>query len=140
MTPSDEHIREIAELLDCGELCFFHEPTGTIEHHPDSDGDYFDPEPWQETMDKIDSDWSNYLRFEKMDSRQGYRVMEDFANSLSDDDFRTRLFEQLSERKPFSKFKWVVDNSEYRQCWFDFKEQANIDWVHEQLNGQTGRK
>ncbi|MEP4534115.1 MAG: UPF0158 family protein [Cyclobacteriaceae bacterium] len=133
MKPTEEHIKEIAELLDCGELCFFHEPTGTIEHHPDPDHEYFEPEPWQETMNKINADLSNYLKFEKMDSRQGFRVMEDFANSLSDENFQTRLFELLSERKPFSKFKWAIDNSNYRQNWFDFKEKAYINWVREQL-------
>ena len=133
MKPTEEHIKEIAELLDCGELCFFHESTGTIEHHPDPDSEYFDPEPWQETLDRIDANWSEYQRFEKMDSNQAFRVMEDFANSVTDENFRTRLFNQLSQRKPFSKFKWAIDNSEYRQNWFDFKEQAYINWVREQL-------
>ncbi len=44
--PTDEHIAEIAELLDCGELCFFHESTGTIGHYPDPNHDYFEPEQW----------------------------------------------------------------------------------------------
>ena len=105
MNPTEEHIKEIAELLDCGELCFFHEPTGTIEHYPDPDNPYFELEEWQETLDKIDADRTSYLRFKKMDSRQGFHLMEDFANSLTDEDFRTRLFNQLSQQKPFSKFK-----------------------------------
>jgi hypothetical protein len=134
MTLTDEHINEIAELLDCGEVCFFHEPTGTLEHYPDPDNLYFEPEFWQETMDKVESDRSNYQRFEKMDSRQGFQVMEDFANSLTDENFRTRLFEQLAQRKPFSKFKWAIDNSEHRQDWFDFKHQANIKWVGKQVH------
>jgi hypothetical protein len=133
MKPTEERIREIAELLDCGELCFFHEPTGTIEHHPDPDSEYFDPEPWQETLDRIDANWGEYRRFEKMDSNQAFRVMENFTNSLTNENFRTRLFNQLSQRKPFSKFKWAIDNSKYRQNWFDFKEQAYINWVREQL-------
>ena len=68
-----------------------------------------------------------------MDSMQSFRVMEDFANSLSDDAFRDRLIHQLSQRKPFSKFKWTIDNSNYRQDWFDFKEQAYLQWVRQQL-------
>jgi len=136
MKLTEEHIKEIAGLLDCGELCFFHQPTGTIEHYPDPDSPYVELEEWQETLDRIDADWDNYQRFEKMDSNQAFRVMEDFANSLTDENFRTRLFNQLSQRKPFSKFKWAIDNSKYRQNWFDFKEQAYINWVREQL-GQT---
>ena len=72
-----------------------------------------------------------------MDSTQGFRVMENFANSLTDDNFRTRLFELLSERKPFSKFKMAIDNSNYRQNWFQFKDNANIEWVREQLNAAS---
>jgi hypothetical protein len=133
MQPTEQHIKEIAELLDCGELCFFHKTTGTIEHYPDPANAYVELDEWQETLDKIDSDRGNYLKFERMDSSQGFRMMEDFANSLTDENLRIRLFEQLSQRKPFSKFKWVIDNSDYRQNWFDFKEQANINWVREQL-------
>jgi len=135
MNPTEEPIKEIAELLDCGQLCFFHEPTGTIEHYPDPDNPYVELEEWQETLDKIDADWGNYQRFEKMDSNQAFRVMEDFANTITDENFRTQLFEQLSQRKPFSRFKWAIDNSEHRQNWFDFKERAYINWVREQLTG-----
>jgi hypothetical protein len=137
MKPTEEHIKEIAELLDCGELCFFHEPTGNIEHYPDPDNPYVELEEWQETLDRIDADLDNYQRFEKMDSNLSFRVMEDFANTLTDENFRTRLFEQLSQRKPFSKFKWAIDNSEHRQDWFDFKEQAYINWVREQLDSRS---
>ncbi|MCV9386983.1 UPF0158 family protein [Reichenbachiella ulvae] len=133
MQPTEEHVKEIAELLDCGQLCFFHEPTGTIEHYPDPDNPYAELDEWQDALDRIDADWDNYIRFEKMDSSQAFRVMENFANSLSDENFRTRLIQQLSQRQPFSKFKNIIDNSEYRQNWFDFKGQAYISWVREQL-------
>ncbi len=133
MNPTEEDIKEIAELLESGELCFFHEPTGTIEHHPDPDNPYADLDEWQETIDKIEADLTNFKRFEKMDSRQGFRVMENFANSITDENFRAQLFKFLSARKPFSKFKWAVDNSKFRQDWFDFKAQANIDWVQKQI-------
>lgn len=135
MSITEESIKEIAELLDCGELCFLHKPTGTLEHYPDPDNIYFEPEPWQETMDKIQSDQGNYIRFNQMDSWQSFQVMEDFASSIADDNFRTQLINLLSQRKPFSKFKYTIDNSSYRQNWFDFKEGAYIKWVHEQLKG-----
>lgn len=133
MTPTEADIKEIAELLDCGELCFFHQPTGAIEHYPDPDNPYVELEEWQDVLDKIDDDFNNYIRFEKMDSYQGFKVMEQFAESLSDTHFQTKLFDLLSKPKPFSKFKWAIDNSDYRQDWFDFKEQAYIKWVKEQL-------
>jgi len=133
MQPTEAHIKEIAEELDCGMVCFFHKPTGTIEHYPDPDNMYFEISDWQEIIDKIDSDLSNFQKFEKMDSQQGFRVMENFTNSVSDEGFRKHLINQLSQRKPFSKFKRAVDNSDYRQEWFDFKARAYILWVREQM-------
>jgi len=133
MSPTDEQIKEIVELLDCGQLCFFHKTTGSIEHYADPYGPYFDPEPWQDAIDKVEADRSNYQEFEKMGSNEAFQVMKDFANSLPDEEFNNQLFKLLSQNKPFSKFKWAIDNSEYRQDWFDFKGQASINWVLGQL-------
>lgn len=133
MPISEEHIKEIAEYLDCGMVCFYHRPTNTIEFHPD---EILDEEVWQEVIDKIENDWNNYDRFEKMDSNQGFRVMEDFADSLDNADFKKEIFKRLSNHKPFRNFKDLIDSSEYRQSWFDFKEQANIEWVKEQIEAK----
>jgi hypothetical protein len=134
MTMSDEQITEIAELLDCGEICFYHLPTSTIEHHPDPDNPYFEPELWKEIIDKIEANRNNFKRIERMDSRLAFQVMENFANSLTENSFKNSLIRLLLERKPFSNFKIMVDNSDHRQAWFDFKRQAYINWVSEQLN------
>jgi len=133
MTISDEQIEEIAEILECGEICFYHLPTGILEHHPDPENPYFEPEQWKQTIDKIQADQKNYKRVEMMDSRQAFQVMENFANSLNDINFKNSLIELLLERKPFSKFKMMVENSNHRQDWFDFKRLANINWVTKQL-------
>ena len=138
MNLSEKDVEEIASLLECGEHCFVHQNTGEIEHYPDPNDVYFDPEPWQEVMDKVEDDWDNYLAFEPMDSRQGFKVMEDFAESLSDRHFQEKLFRLLSEHKPFSKFKRAVDYSDYRTEWFEFKKQANIKWVKEELAYHLG--
>jgi len=128
-----EQISEIAELLDCGMICFYHRPTGTIESHPDPNSPFFDPEPWQDTIDRIENDWGNYDRFEKMDSTQGFQLMEDFAYSLTDEKFRDTIIEQLSRRRPFRNFKNLIDSSDYRQSWFEFKKNAYIDFVKKQI-------
>lgn len=133
MKLSDEQIKEMAGLLECGMTCFYHEPTGEIESHPDVDGLYFDPEPWQDVIDKVENDWGNYIRFEPMNSHEGFRVMENFAHSLTDIYFKNKVLDQLSGRKPFQKFKRLIDSSDYRQKWFDFKKEAYIDFVKQQI-------
>ncbi|WP_375581423.1 UPF0158 family protein [Marivirga tractuosa] len=133
MALSEEHIEEIAGLLDCGLVCFYHKITKSIEYHPDSEEFYSVPEPWHDILDKIQADRNNYIRFEKMDSNQAFRVMENFAWSLTDIDFRDQILARLSKRKPFQHFKFLIDSSEYRQDWFDFKKKAYIEWVKEQI-------
>lgn len=133
MTLTDKHIVEIAELLDCGMICYFHRPSGTIESHSDPYDPYFDPEPWQDIIDKIEDDIDNYDRFEKMDSNQGFLVMENFAHSMADNVFKEKIFDRLSKRKPFQNFKILIDSSNYRQDWFDFKKKAYIEFVKRQI-------
>lgn len=127
---NNEQIAEIAELLECGMTCFYHRPTGAIEYYPD---DLLDPEPWQEIIDKIENDWDNYTIFNKMDSNEGFKVMENFAYSLTDDNFRDKILDRLSKRKPFQNFKILIDSSDFRQNWFDFKKNAYIDFVKRQI-------
>jgi len=133
MTLSDEHISEIAELLECGMICFYHRPTGEIESHPDSDDPFVDLEVWQDTIDKVENDWDNYETFNKMNSTEAFEVMEKFAHSLSDEYFRDRILQELSKRKPFQHFKMLIDSSDHRQEWFDFKKNAYINFVKEQV-------
>ncbi|WP_439489357.1 UPF0158 family protein [Algoriphagus sp.] len=133
MELTQQHIEEIAEFLECGMVCYFHKPTGEIEWHPDPDIPFFEPEPWEDLFEKIDSDLGNYMRFQQMDSREAFQVMEDFANSLTDVFFREHLLEQLSARKPFQNFKFVIESSKYRQEWFDFRRQAYIEYVRAQI-------
>ena len=114
MKITDKQIEEIAEELECGMICFYHRPTGTIESYPDSEDLFFEPEPWQDIIDKIENDAENYDKFEKMDSTEGFRVMENFAYSLTDINFRDQILDRLEKRKPFRNFKFLVETSNYR--------------------------
>lgn len=133
MKLTEKQISEIAELLDSGMVCFIHGPTGSIDYHPDPYDPYFDPEPWQEIIDKIENEWGDYKRIDKMDSNQAFQVMEEFANTINDQKFKDKLSILLGRPKPFSKFKNEIDSSVYRQNWFDFKKEAYIEWVKNQI-------
>tara|TARA_B100000745_G_C19954505_1_gene322401 strand:- start:177 stop:584 length:408 start_codon:yes stop_codon:yes gene_type:complete len=130
---TDKDIKEIAEWLDSGMICYYHRPTKTIEYHPDPDDPYFEPDPWQETIDKVEEDWDNYDQFEKMTSNQGFEVMKDFADSLKDSEFQEKIYNRLYRPRPFQNFKNLIDNSDYRQNWFDFKAKAYIDFTKRQI-------
>lgn len=134
MKLTDEQIAEVADLLECGLLCYYHRPTGKIEYHPDPD--YSDPEPYQDLMDKIEADWDNYHQFEQVDSQQGFKIMLGFAESLSDEGFRDKLLNVLARPKPFRHFNALIHSSEYRQDWFSFKKNAYLDWVKMQIQSK----
>jgi hypothetical protein len=133
MTLTDAQIKEIAGELECGLICFYHRPTGTIESRPNDEDLDFDPEPWQDLIDKIESDLDNYVRFDKMESYEAFQVMEDFAHALSDASFKGQLLDALSRPKPFQNFKYLIDQSAYRQDWFDFKSNAYREHVERQI-------
>ncbi len=61
--------------------------------------------------------------------------MADFAEQLDDSNkLKTKLINALNKRKPFREFKFVIDNSgEYRQKWFDFKNEQLQQWVKDKF-------
>ena len=73
--------------------------------------------------------------FEKMDSRESYRVMENFVDLVEDTELKNKLDLGLSLSKPFRNFKDIIDSeSEYREKWFQFKKQKYIEYVIEQID------
>ena len=133
MKLSEENLKEIAGLLDTGMDCFYHLPTGQIEYHPDLNDPYFEPEFWTDVIEKIKNEEENYVRFEKMDSYESYRVMEDFASSLEDYNFKNQLLLALTKPKPFRNFKNLIDSSDFRNEWFAFKDRVYIEFVRRQV-------
>jgi hypothetical protein len=84
-------------------------------------------------MDKIDEHIGSYDVILPLESREGFKIMEEFAEALSDSNkLKDQLFNALNRRKPFREFQWVIDNSgEYRDVWFRFKNRWLLDWVKE---------
>jgi hypothetical protein len=60
--------------------------------------------------------------------------MEAFAEQLPNKiEFKLKLFQALNKNKPFRKFKFLIENSVYRQEWFTFKALKIQEWVEEQI-------
>lgn len=49
------------------------------------------------------------------------------------DRIKERLWNALSKRKPFQNFEFIIDDSKYRQSWFDFKQSQLENYVMEQF-------
>jgi hypothetical protein len=60
--------------------------------------------------------------------------MADFIDTVTDKKVQDRLIKALNKSKPFRNFKYEIDNSgEYRQKWFNFKEQEYCKWIDNQI-------
>jgi len=62
--------------------------------------------------------------------------MEGFFESVEDLEFKVKLQHSLNNKKPFQNFKRLVDNSYYRQDWFDFKQKTlSAMWKSKSITG-----
>jgi len=62
-------------------------------------------------------------------------MMAHFAGSLPEKEPITeRLFHVLERKSPFRNFKNTIEGSDYRQAWFDFREDAWLKHTKEQID------
>ena len=136
MKPTEEQIREIADALDAGLIPYFNIKTGETDEVIDLEQVY-DPEiasGWQETIDKIEANFEDWVGFEKFESWESFKIMERFIATIDDEDLKNELSGAILKRKPFANFKWVIDGAgEYRQKWFDFKQKEYMDHIRQQI-------
>ena len=125
--PDENIIKEIAQELDCGNECYFNQKTNEIICIPNADlmataGEDYYKEMFREDFKKIESQKKDLIKFEVLESFESFKIMEDFKNQVEDDKFERDLERALNRRKPFQNFKNLIDNSDYREKWFQFKQ------------------
>jgi len=133
-----EVVAKIAESIDAGQVCYLNPDTLEME---DIYKEFLvDPEEYEamtgETYESLElkhEEWDKCCTFEPPESRISFRIMEEFAENMPDRKFQNQLINALNRRKPFANFKFLIDNSDYRQNWFDFKKQWLQEYVWELL-------
>ena len=131
-----DQIKEIAEQLDCGFRCFIHKQTKELLFIPDTlKNPEMDMDAWADENDKLETNFFDYYEIEPLESHDSFRIMGDFVDTLDDSNkLKEKLYYALNKTKPFRNFKNEIDYSgEYRQKWFDFKNQWLMDWVKKGL-------
>ncbi len=137
--PDQNIINEIAQQLDCGNECYFNPSTKELICIPNAnlmatgDEDYY-KEVFKDDLEKVKSQKKELIKFEVLESFESYKIMEDFKNQVKDDKFKEKLSQALNRRKPFQNFKYLVDISEYREDWFEFKQKELEKIVVETMN------
>lgn len=133
MKISGEQIHEISQDLQCGLKIFINRKTGKIKpvHHPNEV--YSDSEIWEEELEKIENELTDYSVIEKMESWEAFQIMEDFIEKIKDEKSKEDLIKILNRKSPFANFKDEIESSTYRQNWFDFRDKKYEEYVKEQL-------
>lgn len=136
-------IDTIAQELDCGFVCYLHKETGEYTSvFDENDIMFYDIEEefieeHEKTMELINQNIDDYVEFRRMSSREGYLVMQDFAETITHRITQNKLLIALEKRKPFQNFKYVIDNSNYRKDWFAYKSQRDMEYVKDIWSRET---
>lgn len=103
----------------------------------DSDDMYGDTEFWDEELEKIENEWTDYIVLEKMASGEAFTIMEGFVEEVDNEKLQQDLIKILNRKSPFANFKAEVESSDYRQNWFNFRDQKYEEYVREQLEEEN---
>ncbi|AUS06564.1 UPF0158 family protein [Pseudotamlana carrageenivorans] len=118
-------IKNIAQELDCGFDCYFNVKTSEIISIPGisyvSDQDDF-KKSFEQDFKSIENNTTDFIKFAVLESFESIKIMELFAQQLTDQNLKAELGKVLENKKPFQNFKSKVDQSNFRQNWFDFKQ------------------
>jgi len=131
-----KQINEIAQDLESGMAVYINKETLEIRTILDWDEMYGDTEVWEEDLEKIEDEWSDYAVITKMESREAYRIMEDFVGKIEDERIQENLYKILNRKSPFANFKDEIESSEYREQWFEFRTMKHEEYVREQLEAE----
>ena len=130
-------INEIAQELDCGNECYYNPKTNELITIPNI-GKILDEKEFRDAfgadLKKVKENKAEFIKIEVLESFESFKIMERFIAQIADKQFQSELENILERKKPFQNFKNRIDNSDYRQNWFDFKQNELEKIVETQLN------
>tara|TARA_R110000744_G_scaffold380240_1_gene500385 strand:- start:1038 stop:1484 length:447 start_codon:yes stop_codon:yes gene_type:complete len=129
-------VKEIAENLDCGNNCYYNSKTNeivTIPNFSNTSDEQELKEFFQDDLNKINNQKADFIKFEVLESFESFKIMERFSEQMTDEKFKLKLRDILDRKKPFQNFKNAIDQSDFRQEWFDFKQNELEKIVESQL-------
>jgi hypothetical protein len=133
MKLGSKEIKAIAQELEAGMKVYLKKETLEFKSVLDWDN-MNDPEFWDEELDKIENEWTDYIVLTKMESYEAFQVMEAFIDEVDDPGLKNDLIKILSRKSPFANFKAEVESSSHRQKWFDFRTLKYEEYIKEQLD------
>ena len=136
----EEIIKEIAQLIDSGEVVFLHRTTNEILSHPSQSANgYSDEYDYlvQEVLDIVDAAPDSYIQFDPLISQESYKIMEGFIETITDERVKMMLLASLSGKRPFRRFRDTVQDEGIEDDWYDFRDAYLRMTVQDKL-GEAG--
>ena len=130
-------IKEIAQEIDCGFDCYYNLKTLEIITIPNFGQMSYEDEfrdAFSTELGKIKKNKAEFIKIEVLESFESFKIMERFVSKIADKQFQAELENILERKKPFQNFKNRIENSGFRQNWFDFKRKELERIVESQLN------
>lgn len=125
--------------MDCGNECYYNLKTNEIIAIPNF-SQVLDEEEFKEIfrkdLEKINGNKKGFIKIEIPESFQSFKIMEQFVMQLNHQNFKSELQDILRNKKPFWNFRNTIDQSEFRQSWFDFKQKELEKIVENQLKAE----
>lgn len=128
-------ISEIAQLLEAGMKVYLNKDTHEIKSIFDWD-EITDYELVEKEENEILQEWSNYVVFTKMESHEAFDLMDGFAVEIEDINLREAVIKALGRKRPFANFKAIVETSDYRDKWFEFRRKKYIEYIENYLEAE----
>jgi Uncharacterised protein family (UPF0158) len=138
-------IAKVEEDLMNEYYVYYHLETGKWVSYPDDIYICFIEEDeeaieFERLKEEVESDLNAYMEIRKISSHDSFRVMEAFAENITNEKLQKRLFAALSGPKSFRKFKDIIDDcDDERQQWFRFRDKAERDRLVDELENMNER-
>lgn len=90
------------------------------------------------TLAELEFRPDDFIEIPQYDSRFGYQDMENFIETLSDENLREKLFIAIDGQGAFGRFKRVLSSyPQERERWFRFKEQQQRKFITRWLTDEA---
>lgn len=131
-------VKQVAESIDCGLICYINPKTLEIEDIPkDLIHDIFEEEDEEDEENEDEelrfglqfNKWENCITIEPPESHESFEIMERFVDQIPKGPLKNRAIYALQNRKPFANFKTLIESSQLRAAWFDFKKRKLQEYV-----------
>lgn len=129
--------KEIAQNLNCGLDSYFNPKTDEIISIPNfsliADEEEFQA-AFKADLQKVSKNKSDYIKVEVLEGFESFKIMERFVNQMPENQLKLDLEKALHNKKPFLNFKYSIETSDFRNLWFEFKQNELEKIVMDKLN------